>query len=155
MPQTVVDEPERREAAPAETIPEDKPARSEPEVVEREVAKPAETVEKPVIEPDPAPPTPRPSQPSRTPGDPLLLAPGSGWSLHPWSFPDSNEALSALGPLIRQGMKPAVRGFVLEERGRWYRVLVGRFTTRAQALEARERLTEIRGIDWVGVVQVP
>jgi hypothetical protein len=104
------------------------------------------------VEAEPAVPA---AQIQESGSDPLLLPVGPGWALHPWSFPDSNEALSALGPLLRRGMKPAVRGFVLEERGRWYRVLVGRFATRAQAMDARERLTDVRGIDWVGVVQIP
>lgn len=131
-------------------------------VVQEEPSR-ARTTEQAATTPPPVstPPTPEPEPSVETVeelasfSDPLLLSPGGGWSLHPWSFPDSAEALAALVPLERDGMKPRVLGFDLEGKGRWFRVLVGRYESRAAATEERSRLSARRGIDWVGVVRVP
>jgi septal ring-binding cell division protein DamX len=77
----------------------------------------------------------------------------SGYALHVWSFPDSLEAAAASAPLVRQGLSPAVRGALIQQR-RWYRVVVGNFASRAEAMAARALLAGQPGIEYVGVVRV-
>jgi septal ring-binding cell division protein DamX len=80
--------------------------------------------------------------------------PQSGYALHLWSFPDSLEANASAVGLRREGLGTRVLSVDLGARGRWYRVVVGRFATRAEAMAARELLAVRRDVDFVGVVRV-
>jgi hypothetical protein len=84
----------------------------------------------------------------------LKEKPGGGYGLYVWSFPDSLEAEGALQPLRRDGFQPIVVGADIEGRGRWYRVVVGNFTSRQDALDARDILTQRSDVDWAGLVHV-
>jgi cytoskeletal protein RodZ len=83
----------------------------------------------------------------------LKLAPGQGYALHLWSFPDSMEAVAASVKLANEGMQPAVRSALVSGR-RWFRVLVGEYPTRKQATAARVLLAQRRDVDFVGVVRI-
>lgn len=80
---------------------------------------------------------------------------GGGFALHLYSFPDSSEALTVLPRLRGQGWQPVVMGADVPDKGRWYRVLIGRFESRASATAAIDEAKRRAGVDWVGVVRVP
>ncbi len=82
------------------------------------------------------------------------LAPGGGFALHVWSFPDSLEAVSQLPVLRRDGFEPVVIGANIPGRGRWFRVVVGRYPTRGDAQDARTLMSARADVDYVGVVRV-
>ncbi len=84
----------------------------------------------------------------------LQREPAPGWAIHVYSFPDSAEALVSVDELRARGFSPIVRGFDLGEKGRWYRVLIGRFPAREDALAAREAAKEELEVDWVGVARL-
>ena len=81
--------------------------------------------------------------------DPYLQPVGSdGWALHLYSFPDSLLAVGESQRLERKGFQTAIHAVELPEKGRWYRVYVGSFLTRAEALEARDPLLKKLKTDW-------
>ncbi len=101
----------------------------------------------------------KPPRVEETPETSLLAAlrqrPSRGWALHPWSFRDSTMALPSLRRLRRDGMDPIVVRVDLGSKGVWYRVLVGNYATRKEALAAREILAKRRDvIDSVGIIKV-
>ena len=149
-----------RSAAEPEIVPESVPE-SEPEIVSAIVSEPADD---PAPARESAPSVEAPASP--TAADPLAgstaawqrelgTAVGGGFALHLYSFADSTDALGELPRLQRQGWRTAVRGADVPGKGRWFRVLVGRFDDRASALAARDAVGERAGVDWVGVVRVP
>lgn len=77
---------------------------------------------------------------------------GGDWALHLSSFTTEAEANAERAGLERQGYSAVVRPAVVKGR-QWYRVLVGRFDTRAAAAEFREKAQEKFRSDWVGVVK--
>jgi cell division septation protein DedD len=50
--------------------------------------------------------------------------------------------------LERRGYRSAMRAVDLPDRGRWYRVYVGSYADRGEALAARPELLEQLDIDW-------
>jgi hypothetical protein len=85
----------------------------------------------------------------------LSREPVDCWSLHVWSFPDSMEAEVAARGLRGEGLAPRILGVNLPERGRWYRVVVGCFEQRGEALSARGLMASWPGVENVGIVRVP
>ena len=84
----------------------------------------------------------------------LRLRPEKGYALHPWSFPDSLQTLPSLAKLRKAGLSPVVVSAEIPGKGTWYRVIVGDYPTRKEALEARELLLSRPDVDYVGVVRV-
>ncbi len=79
---------------------------------------------------------------------------GPGYALHVASFGEESAALGEVQRLASaHGWQPDVRSAVIDGE-EWYRVLVGRFDSRADALAARAPIGDVLGLDWVGVVRV-
>jgi len=86
--------------------------------------------------------------------DPYLQEVGSdGWALHLYSLPDRPAAEQQAAALERRGFRTEIRPFVLKDKGLWYRVYVGSFLTRREALEAKNPLLETLNIDWARVTE--
>nr|MEE4269738.1 SPOR domain-containing protein [Candidatus Krumholzibacteria bacterium] len=86
--------------------------------------------------------------------DPYLQEVGSdGWALHLYSLPDRPSAEQQAAALERRGFRTEIRPFVLKDKGLWYRVYVGSFLTRREALEAKDPLLETLNIDWARVTE--
>jgi cell division protein FtsN len=86
--------------------------------------------------------------------DPYLQEVGSdGWALHLYSLPDRPAAEQQAAALERRGFRTEIRPFVLKDKGLWYRVYVGSFLTRREALEAKDPLLETLNIDWARVTE--
>ena len=102
----------------------------------------------------PNPSRSRPSPASPT-GSATWPAPvGPGYALHVASFTDQAGARGEARRLeSAHGWQPDVRSAVIDGE-QWYRVLVGRFDSRADALAARAPIGGILDLDWVGVVRV-
>ena len=140
-----------------ETVEEVVPAKAGAEVAEETVEE-AVAAETPVVKPA----TPQSnSQESDAGGsdavfaEALRLRPQRGWALHPWSFRDSTQAVPSVRLLRSVGMDPIVVKADLGKKGIWYRVLVGNFSTRGDALQARVLLEKRRDVtDSVGVIRV-
>jgi cell division protein FtsN len=86
--------------------------------------------------------------------DPLRRPIGEGWALYFYSFDDSLDAERSAVSLASTGWSLGVRGFDIEGRGRWFRVLVGRFDTRGEAAAKSDVVSEELDLDWVGVARV-
>lgn len=81
--------------------------------------------------------------------DPYLQPVGTdGWALHVYSFPDSASALDEVRRLERKGFQTAIRAVQIKEKGRWYRVYLGSFLSRKEALEAKDPLLKKLRTDW-------
>lgn len=96
---------------------------------------------------------------SSTPADSLALMrlklrPENGYALHPWSFPDSVQTLPSLAKLRKAGLSPVVVAAQIPGKGTWYRVIVGNYPSRREALKARSLLLTRPDVDYVGVVRV-
>ncbi len=86
--------------------------------------------------------------------DPYLQEVGSdGWALHLYSLPDRAAAEREAAVLERRGFRTEIRPFVIKDKGLWYRVYVGSFLTRREALEAKDPLLETLNIDWARVTE--
>jgi Mrp family chromosome partitioning ATPase len=84
----------------------------------------------------------------------VARAVGPGYALHVASFGDEAAARSEVRRLASaHGWQPDVRSTVIDGE-EWYRVLVGRFDSRAEALAARAPIGDVLGLEWVGVVRV-
>lgn len=106
-----------------------------------EQAKPEEA---PVEEPAPA----EPAGPVFT-MDPYLQPVGTdGWALHLYSFPDSLTAGKETRILQRRGFQTAIRAVEIKDKGRWYRVYVGSFLNKGEAMEAQQLLMKELKLDW-------
>jgi len=130
----------------AGTPPPDQAVRSAPDREESEVL------------PEPAKVVPEPAAETPATTDPLEIAlrlhPSSGYALHLWSFPDSMQAIPSVRKLESEGFQPLVVAAEVKGKGLWYRVLVGNYATRAEALDARQLLSDRPDIDYVGVLKV-
>lgn len=81
--------------------------------------------------------------------DPYLQSVGTdGWALHLYSFPDSIAAQDQAKQLERKGFRTVTRPVQFKDKGRWFRVYVGSFMSRGEALEAKDLLFEQLNIDW-------
>lgn len=81
--------------------------------------------------------------------DPYLVPVGEdGWALHIYSFPDSQSAAKELANLHRRGFQTAVRTVQIKDKGRWERIYLGSFASKAEATEALEPLLKKLGEDW-------
>lgn len=119
--------------------------------------------------PEPAPPVSREAQPQESDSpDPEPAKPAgrefdmgpylsptgeAGWALHVYSFSDSASAVAMQKTLGAKGYQSAVRGVLLEEKGRWYRVYLGSFAGRQEAFEAKGLLLPRLGEDWARIVR--
>ncbi|HKK70041.1 MAG TPA: SPOR domain-containing protein [Candidatus Krumholzibacteria bacterium] len=138
-------------------IPPTPPAGGEAE--EAAAEEPAASVESPAPaagsedefpEPEPVETEPRLADWERDMARPV----GPGYALHVASFTEEAAARGAARRLeSAHGWQPDVRSAVIDGE-QWYRVLVGRFDSRADALAARAPIGGILDLDWVGVVRV-
>ncbi len=78
----------------------------------------------------------------------LVPVGGEGWALHLYSFPNSDTADDELAELHRRGFETVVRVVETQEKGRWWRIYVGSFATRAAARDAAPLLKEKLRTDW-------
>ena len=86
--------------------------------------------------------------------DPYLMTVGSGgWALHVFSFPDSLRAEQEKSLLAAKGFQSATRAVQIKEKGRWFRLYVGSFNTKAEANAARGKLLKELGEDWANPVR--
>lgn len=86
--------------------------------------------------------------------DPYLLPVGSeGWSLHVYSFPDSVRAEKEKGILTAKGFHCETRTVEIKDKGRWFRIYLGSFKTKAEARVARLELMGELGEDWANPVR--
>jgi hypothetical protein len=65
-----------------------------------------------------------------------------------YSFPDSASTMTEIKELDRRGFNSAARIFDLGEKGRWRRVYLGSFSSRAEAKEAMPALLTKLRVDW-------
>lgn len=107
----------------------------------------------PVVTPAQEPaPTPAPVPPADQAGfdlAPYRSAVGeAGWAL--WIISQKTEAMAAvdIASLRRQGIQAVARAVDLPEKGRWYRIYVGNFPSRAAAQEAAPALLAHLHHDW-------
>ena len=131
----------RTQSEPSIATPDDAPAVESPAPVRSE--------------PKPRPGATEPTTPASGLERDLTRAPADCWSLHLWSFPDSMEAELASRGLRAEGLAPRTLAVNLPERGRWYRVVVGCFDRRGDALAARGLMASWPGVENVGIVRVP
>lgn len=72
-----------------------------------------------------------------------------GWALHVYSLADSASAAQQVAALTGQGFRTAVRIVEIREKGgRWWRIYVGSFPTRAAASAAMPGLLGRLKADW-------
>ncbi len=71
-----------------------------------------------------------------------------GWALHVYSQPDSLLAQQQVVTLARSGYTSAWRAVELPGRGRWYRIYMGSFPSRAAAAAALPALLRRLGETW-------
>jgi cell division septation protein DedD len=76
-----------------------------------------------------------------------------GWTLWVYSLPDSATALREVAILERQGIRAAIHGVDIPDKGRWYRVYMGSFPSRAAAREAMPVLLTRLRQDWAQPVR--
>lgn len=96
-------------------------------------------------------PEPRPT----TPATPTFsMAPyrtpvgADGWALHLYSFPDQAGTEAELAELHRRGFETEVRIVETQTKGRWWRVYVGNFATKAEARAAAPLIKKKLRTDW-------
>lgn len=81
--------------------------------------------------------------------DPYMQPVGSdGWALHLYSFPDSVTAETEVRRLQRKGFQTATRAVEVKDKGVWYRVYVGSFLSRKEALQDKDLLLKELKTDW-------
>jgi len=120
-------------AKPAKTEPAAKPVKAEPPAKPDKTEPAAKTAK---AEPSPAPPPDKP-----------------GYSLQVAAFKDRSEAESfarQVEPLT--GLKARVVSADLKEKGTWYRVRLGNFATRAEAVQ---KAAELRAKNLKSMIQAP
>lgn len=71
-----------------------------------------------------------------------------GWALHVYSLPSMESMQEQLKELERRGFKTAVKAVDVEGKGRWYRVYLGNFASRAAAEAAKPGLLEELGEEY-------
>ncbi|MEN8007768.1 MAG: SPOR domain-containing protein [Candidatus Krumholzibacteriota bacterium] len=71
-----------------------------------------------------------------------------GWALHLYSLPDSAGTVKQVKELDRRGFQSAVKVFDLGDKGRWRRIYLGSFESRAAAKKAMPALLEKLRVDW-------
>ena len=81
--------------------------------------------------------------------DPYLVPVGSdGWALHIYSFPDEAGAEEQLEILQRKGFMTETRAVQIKGKGRWQRIYLGSFLSRASAQQALAPLLKELREDW-------
>lgn len=78
---------------------------------------------------------------------------GNGWALHVFSFPDSLRAEQERKILAAKGFQTSTRVIQFKEKGRWFRLYLGNFKTKAEANAARRDLMDKLGEDWANPVR--
>ncbi len=76
-----------------------------------------------------------------------------GWTLHVYSFPDSLQAEREREVLATKGFQSSTRVVQFRDKGRWFRLYLGSFKTKAEANVARLKLMEELGEDWANPVR--
>lgn len=71
-----------------------------------------------------------------------------GWALHVYSLPDAASTANQVQELERRGFDTSVKVFDLGEKGRWLRIYLGSFASRAEAKAAMPALLEKLREDW-------
>jgi hypothetical protein len=71
-----------------------------------------------------------------------------GWALHVYSLPNMESLQEELKILDRRGFKTAVKAVDVEGKGRWFRVFLGNFASRAEAEAAKPALLAELGEDY-------
>jgi len=71
-----------------------------------------------------------------------------GWALHLYSFPDTVSVATELTELHRRGFATEVHAIDISGKGRWFRVYVGSFGSRAEARVAAPLLKKKLRTDW-------
>jgi hypothetical protein len=118
-----------------------------------------------VSAPGQQPPTGQPAaQPAEAPGaagsdEPEVREPDmapyqvpvgqDGWALWLYSLPEQELAEAELRELERRGIRAVYRTVDIDDKGRWYRVYVGSFPSRAAANAAARDLKTVLDHDWV------
>jgi cell division septation protein DedD len=72
----------------------------------------------------------------------------AGWALHLYSFPDQAGTDAELAELRRRGFETEVRVVETQAKGRWWRIYVGSFATKAEARAAAPLLKKKLRTDW-------
>jgi len=72
----------------------------------------------------------------------------AGWALHLYSLPNQAGVDAELVELHRRGFKTEVRAVDTPTKGRWWRIYVGNFATRAEARAAMPLLKKKLRADW-------
>ena len=72
----------------------------------------------------------------------------AGWALHLYSLPNQAGVDAELAELHRRGFKTEVRAIDTAAKGRWWRIYVGSFATRAEARVAVPLLKAKLRTDW-------
>jgi hypothetical protein len=76
----------------------------------------------------------------------------SVYALHLASFSNRNQALQKAVDLTSQGVAARVEAVDLPEKGRWYRILTGRYSDKAQAQAQGEKLQKAGSIGRFAVI---
>jgi len=134
------------EAKPEEIVAEDEKVIEKPEVVvaaaSSETDPEVETSTSPVV---------------RREGfqmDPYLVPVGQeGYALHIYSFSDSVDALAQMRELELKGFQTAWRAVEIPEKGRYFRVFLGSFASKASARAAQDDLLNKLRQDWARVAR--
>jgi len=72
----------------------------------------------------------------------------AGWALHLYSFPAQAAADTELAALHRRGFETEIRVVETREKGRWWRIYVGSFGSKAEARAAAPLLKKKLRTDW-------
>ena len=72
----------------------------------------------------------------------------AGWALHVYSLSSTADTAKQVEELTRRGFKSEVRIIDLGEKGRWFRIYLGSFATRAEAKAAMPALLAELRVDW-------
>ncbi|MCP4572393.1 MAG: hypothetical protein GY838_08605 [bacterium] len=87
-------------------------------------------------------------------GDPFTEPVGrDGWALWVYSFPESEDADRQVSVLQRRGVTATVRTVEIADKGRWHRIYMGNFASRADARDAMPALLERLRTDWAQPVR--
>lgn len=90
----------------------------------------------------------KPAEPEFTMAPYRVKVGSDGWALHLYSFPDTTGAQKELAELHRRGFETEIRVVETLKKGRWWRVYVGSFASRAEARAAAPLLKKKLRTDW-------
>ncbi len=110
----------------------------------------SEVVEKPVAAPEDVKPAigTAPAEPGFSMAPYREPVGRGGWALHLYSFPNTKGTEAEVAELHRRGFTTEVRVVETLAKGRWWRVYVGSFASKAEARAAAPLLKEKLRTDW-------